>query len=102
MSFSKRPEQMRTNATRSRWRGSMFAWILNTNPVTRSSVGFTIPESLSRGCGGGWGELDERLQERLEAEVRQRAAEKHRGLSSRQVLGHFEVRTGGADHIQRL
>ena len=31
----------------------MFAWILKTKPVKRSSVGSTIPESLWRGCGGG-------------------------------------------------
>ena len=31
-------------------------------------------------------ELDERLQERLEAEVRQRAAEEHRRLPSGEVL----------------
>ena len=53
MSFVKRPEQTRTNATRSRWRGSMFAWILKTKPVKRSSVGLTGPASLRRGCGGG-------------------------------------------------
>ena len=33
---SNRPEQMRTNATRSRCFGSMFAWILNTKPVNCS------------------------------------------------------------------
>ena len=32
MSLVNRPEQTRTNATRSRWRGSMFAWILKTKP----------------------------------------------------------------------
>ena len=39
MPASNRPEQMRTNATRSRCFASMFAWILNTNPVNCSSVG---------------------------------------------------------------
>ena len=53
MSLVNRPEQTRTNATRSRWRGSMFAWILKTKPLKRSSAGLTVPESLGRGCGGG-------------------------------------------------
>ena len=53
MSFTNRPEQTRTNATRSRWRGSMFACILKTKPVKRSSVGEIGPTSLDRGCGGG-------------------------------------------------
>ena len=38
---------------RSRWRGSMFAWILNTKPVKAGSVGSTLRDVASRGCGGG-------------------------------------------------
>src|SRR5471032_1809018 len=53
MSFVNLPEQTCTNATRSRWRGSMFAWILKTKPVKRSSVGSTTPVSLGRACGCG-------------------------------------------------
>ena len=38
---------------RSRWRGSMFAWILNTKPVNGGSAGSTMRVPPSRGCGGG-------------------------------------------------
>ena len=31
----------------------MFAWILNTNPLNRSSTGATVRCSASRGPGGG-------------------------------------------------
>ena len=101
MSFSNRPEQTRTNATRSRWRGSMFAWILKTKPVNRSSVGLTMPESRQSRLRR-WRELDERLEERLEAEVRQRAAEEHRRLPSGAILRDIEGGAGDADHVQRL
>ncbi len=53
MSFVSRPEQMRTNATRSRCRGFMFAWILKTNPEKSGWVGGTRPVSLARGAGAG-------------------------------------------------
>jgi hypothetical protein len=38
-----RPEQMRRKATRSRCAGSMFAWILKTNPLNSSCAGGTGP-----------------------------------------------------------
>ena len=42
------------NATRSRWRGSMFAWILKTKPRNSGSSGATRPVGrASRGAGGG-------------------------------------------------
>ena len=47
-------------------------------------------------------ELDQRLQERLEAEVRQRAAEKHRRLPTGAILGEVERRAGVANHVERL
>ena len=53
MSFASRPEQMRRNATRSRWRGFMFACTLNTNPEKCGSVGATMPVSVVRGWGLG-------------------------------------------------
>src|SRR3546814_10564547 len=40
---------------RSRWLGSMLAWILNTKPLTLSSVGCTW--RLSVGCGRGGGAM---------------------------------------------
>ena len=54
MSRSNLPLHTRRNAMRSRWRGSMLAWILNTKPLNRSSVGSTTCRSAStRGAGGG-------------------------------------------------
>ena len=38
---------------RSRWRGSMLAWILKTKPVNGGSIGATSRRVPSRGCGGG-------------------------------------------------
>ncbi len=52
-----RPEVMRTNAMRSRWLGSMFAWILNTKPETSGSPGATWvgspPRVADTALGGG-------------------------------------------------
>ena len=51
------PEQTRMKAMRSRWLGSMFAWILNTKPETSPSPGLTSTGapafSASRSSGGG-------------------------------------------------
>ncbi len=47
------PEQTRMKAMRSRWFGSMFAWILNTKPVIFGSVGATARVSASWPRGGG-------------------------------------------------
>ena len=38
---------------RSRWPGSMLAWILKTNPVSAGSAGATSRVVASRGRGGG-------------------------------------------------
>ena len=74
---SKRPEHTRTNAMRSRCRGSMFAWILNTKPVNSGSSGSTMPaRRLVRRRRRR--EIEELLEERLDAEVGERAAEEHR------------------------
>ena len=43
MSLVSRPEQMRTNATRSRCARSMFDWILKMNPLKRGPVPATSP-----------------------------------------------------------
>ena len=101
MSFVNRPEQTRTNATRSRCRGSMFAWILKTNPVKRSSVGLTIAR-VARPRLRRRRELDERAEERLEAEVGQRAAEEDRRLPAGEILRGVVPRAGRADDVERL
>ena len=51
MSFSKRPLQTRTKATRSRCLGSMLAWSLNTKPLKPSRSGSTRPSLLDRAMG---------------------------------------------------
>ena len=53
MPGSKWPEQRRTKAMRSRCRGSMFAWILNTKPVNSVRVGSIGPMLDSRAVGDG-------------------------------------------------
>ncbi|MCY1454833.1 hypothetical protein D9M71_719250 [compost metagenome] len=53
MPRSKRPEQTRTKAMRSRWRGSILAWILKTKPVNLPSFGSTTRVSVLRASGGG-------------------------------------------------
>ena len=47
-------------------------------------------------------QLDERLQKRLEAEVRQRAAEKYRSLNAGEVFVDVEVRSCRSDDVERL
>src|SRR5690606_39820483 len=47
------PIYTRMKAMRSRWLGSMFAWILNTTPVIRGSVAATMRLSALRLAGGG-------------------------------------------------
>ena len=42
MPRSNLPEHMRTNAMRSRWWRSMFAWILNTKPLNSGREGSTF------------------------------------------------------------
>ncbi len=41
------------NAIRSRWPGSMLAWILNTKPVSLASSASTTRCSVGRGRGPG-------------------------------------------------
>ena len=47
------PEQIFRKAMRSRWFGSMLAWILKTKPVIFSSAGSTIRVSVGAGRGEG-------------------------------------------------
>src|SRR5215468_10421619 len=65
------PEQTRRKAMRSRWFGSMFAWILKTKPVMAVSSGATTRPSAWRGCG-------QRVDQVAHAEVAQRAAKQDR------------------------
>jgi hypothetical protein len=53
MPRSSLPEQTRTKAIRSRWFGSMLAWILKTKAVIFGSVASTVRVSATcaRGCG---------------------------------------------------
>jgi hypothetical protein len=75
------PDTMRKNAMRSRWLGSMFAWILNTKPVTSL---FSAPTGY-RDCPSPWPSaraarrlLPDRIQQFLHAEMAQRRSEHHR------------------------
>ena len=52
MSRSNFPEQTRTKAMRSRWRGSMFAWILKTKPENAGSSGAIVPPPATWRGGG--------------------------------------------------
>jgi hypothetical protein len=62
---------------------------LNTNPEKRSSCALMAPASLAARLRFG-AKSDERLQEGLEAEVRQRAAEEHRRLPPRPIVVQAE------------
>ena len=48
-----RPEHSRMNAMRSRWLGSMFAWILKMIPVIAGSVASMVRVAALRLKGGG-------------------------------------------------
>src|ERR1700742_467647 len=65
------PEHSRAKAMRSRWFGSILAWILNTNALMRGSAAWTLRALLSCARGGA----AEPLQEIADAEIAQRAAE---------------------------
>ena len=64
-------------AMRSRWFGSMFAWILKTKPVIFGSVGSTVRLSASWPRGGG-AKRGERVDQVAHAEIAQSRAEEHR------------------------
>ena len=53
MPRASRPEHTRMKAMRSRWLGSMFAWILNTTPVIAGSVASTVRVVAFWLAGGG-------------------------------------------------
>ena len=92
------PEQMRMKAMRSRCWGSMFAWILNTKPEKSGSSASSGP---MRGGAGArrLGQIDELVQERLQAEVVHGAAEEHRRhLPAAEALG-VEGVAGGLQQL---
>ena len=78
------PEQMRTKAMRSRCRGSMFAWILKTNPEKPGSVGCDHPPARPCAGRGGGGVLEEGIEQELHAEVVDGAAEEDRRQFARE------------------
>ena len=98
MPRSKRPEQTRTNATRSRWVLSMLAWTLKTRPENgrfeRPGVAVAV---LLR--AGRRDEVDHGVEDQAHAEVGQRRAEEHR----RQLAGleSFLVELA-ADGVEQL
>src|SRR5262249_2699582 len=65
-------------------------------------VGRVHDARIARALLRGRRELDERLKERLEAEVGQRAAEEDRGLTPYSVFREIERRTRFADDGQGL
>ena len=68
------PEHSRAKAMRSRWFGSMLAWILNTKALMRGSAASHLAQvgilRARRGC-----ELAEPFEQIADAEIAQRAAE---------------------------
>ena len=75
---SKRPEQTRRKATRSRCARSMFAWILKTNAAEAARRRGRWARCSTCARQRRRHQLAERVEERLEAEVVDRAAEEHR------------------------
>ena len=74
----------------------MFAWILNTKPVSLPSVGLDLAlHGLARQRRGRV--RREMRQQLLDAEIRDRRAEEHRRLFARAIVGHVEFR-GAAAH----
>ena len=77
MPRSKRPEQMRAKARRSRCDGSMFAWTLNTNAENGLSSGRASPSTST--LRRRWrGEVDDGVEDHAHPEVRERRADEHR------------------------
>ena len=90
----RRPEQTRRNAMRSRWLGSMFAWILKTKPDIAGSSGATMRvlggARLRRRSEGG-----QALDQVTDAEIAQRAAEQDRRQMALAKRGEIERARGG-------
>ena len=71
------PEHSRANAMRSRWFGSMLAWILNTKADMFCSSASTVRLSAFCARGGGAMRADG-VEQIADAEILQRRAEEHR------------------------
>src|SRR6201993_882233 len=79
------PEQSRAKAIRSRWFGSMLAWILNTKALMRARLGR---------------ELAQAFQEVADAEIAQRAAEIDRRQMALAKRGELERLGGFGDELE--
>ena len=71
------PEHTRMKAMRSRWLGSMFAWILKTKPVIFGSFASTARPAASCARGGG-ADGAERIHQVAHPMIAQRGPEEHR------------------------
>ena len=70
--------------------------------AAESIVGGVHHARIARARGRRRRQLDERLKKRLEAEVRQRAAEEYRSLNADQIFFYVEVGSSRSDDIERL
>ena len=93
MSRANRPEQTRRKATRSRWRGSMFAWILKTKPEKSGVVRGDDRGRWSPAGPAAARSSTNASQEELDAEVGQRAAEEDRRQLARQHRARGRTRS---------
>jgi hypothetical protein len=89
---SNRPEQTRTNAIRSRWAGSMFAWILKTSPVNAGSSGWT--SAWWSGAAAAAGRSRRTCRAAPPRRTRRGRAEEDGRLAAGEVLVEGEPRPG--------
>ena len=94
MPFWYSPEQMRMNAIRSRCPGSMFAWILNTNPVSLSRRLIHLDES---GCSALVAAAERR---RMRDEIVQQFLDTEIGQSRSRRTPAFAARPGRRPAIE--
>src|SRR5580765_8514996 len=97
MSFVNRPEHTRTNAMPRIHVRLDLEHEAGEPFLGRRDRAFVARTRLRRR-----GELDERPQERLEAEIRERAAEEHRCLAAGAVGGGIVRGAGAADDVEVL
>ena len=98
------PEQTRMKAMRSRWFGSMFAWILNTKPVIFGSSAFTVRlASFLRARARR--EFGQSVDEVLDAEILERAAPqdgRHMAFEERLLVESLQALDGEVELFDRL
>ena len=97
MPRSKRPEQMRAKARRSRCDGSMFAWTLNTNAENPASSGRAAAVDVDARRRRR-GEVDDGVEDHPHAEVGQRRADEHRRRVAGEERRQVDV---GADGVEQ-